>query len=67
MTRLELLRMKRTASSYGTPLTLAEQLELDRLEGELDDLRHGRGSTVDETRAGSLATPFLVTAVTYQG
>jgi hypothetical protein len=59
--------MKRTASSYGTPLTLAEQLELDRLEAELDDLRHGRSVAADETRAGSLVTPFLVTAVTYEG
>jgi hypothetical protein len=58
--------MKRTASSYGAPLTLLEHLELDRLEAEIDDLRHGRSVSADEPHAGSL-TPFLVTAVTYEG
>lgn len=67
MTRLDLLRMKRTASSYGAPLTLLEQLELERLEAEIDDLRHGRSVAGDEPREGSLVTPFLVTAVTYEG
>ena len=67
MTRLDLLRMKRTASSYGAPLTLLEQLELDRLEAELDDLRHGRSVVADQAHEGSLVTPFLVTAATYEG
>jgi hypothetical protein len=67
MTRLDLLRMKRTASSYGAPLTLLEQLELDRLEAEIDDLRHGRSVAADEPHGGSIATPFLVAAVTYEG
>jgi hypothetical protein len=42
MSRLDFLRMKRTASSYGLPLTFVEQLELERLEADLDDSRHGR-------------------------
>ncbi len=37
MSRLEFLRVKRAASSYGQPLTFFEQLELERLEAELSD------------------------------
>ncbi len=39
--------MRRAASSYGEPLTLLEELELARLEAELDDLRHGRTLDLD--------------------
>jgi len=42
--RLGLLRMKRAASSYGQGLTLLEQLELTRLEAELEDQRRGRSA-----------------------
>jgi hypothetical protein len=42
MSRLDLLRMKRDCASYGPPLTPYEQVELHRLEDELDDLRYGR-------------------------
>ncbi len=42
MSRLELLRFKSAASSYGQPLTFVEQLELERLEEELNDARQGR-------------------------
>ncbi len=41
MSRLEFLRVKRAASSYGQPLTFFEQLELERLEAELSDARLG--------------------------
>jgi hypothetical protein len=47
MSRLDLLRMKRTASSYGQSLTLLEQLELARLEADLDDQRLGRGADTE--------------------
>ncbi len=43
MTRLEMLQVKRCSSSYGPGLTPYEQLELARLESELDDKRLGRG------------------------
>jgi hypothetical protein len=42
MSRLDLLRMKRTAASYGQPLTMLEQIELNRLEADLEDRRLGR-------------------------
>ena len=44
MSRLDLLRMKRTASTYGQPLTLLEELELARLESDLADRRLGRAT-----------------------
>ncbi len=64
MSRLELLRMKRTASSYGASLTLLEQLELDRLEAELDEWRRGGGTERHPPHLGATAglapaTPFL--------
>jgi hypothetical protein len=50
MTRLDQLRMRRTVSSYGESLTFLEELELARLEAELDDLRRGRALDVDQRR-----------------
>jgi hypothetical protein len=39
-----MLQTKRCSSSYGPPLTPYEQLQLARLESDLDDKRLGRGS-----------------------
>ncbi len=50
MSRLDLLRMKRTASTYGQPLTLLEQLELARLEADLADRQLGRPLVAERPR-----------------
>jgi hypothetical protein len=39
-----MLQTKRCSSSYGPALTPYEQLQLARLESDLDDKRLGRGS-----------------------
>jgi hypothetical protein len=63
MARLDQLRMRRTASSYGEPLTFLEELELARIEAELDDLRRGRALDVDQRRPD----PALMTAAVSEG
>ncbi len=60
MTRLDQLRMRRAASSYGEPLTLLEELELARLEAELDDLRHGRRLDFDERHTHLALVPVVI-------
>jgi hypothetical protein len=58
--------MKRTASSYGASLTLLEQLELERLETELDEWRRG-GSAERRPPYGGAASHVPSSPFLYEG
>jgi hypothetical protein len=66
MSRIDLLRMERAASSYGEPLTFLEQLELARLEAEVEDQRRGWSADARTPRSDPLFNHPAVTLV-YEG
>ncbi len=67
MSRLDLLRMKRTASTYGQPLTLLEQLELARLEADLADRQLGRPSEAERPQSERRLGHDPAAAVLWEG
>ncbi len=67
MSRLDLLRMKRTASTYGQPLTLLEQLELARLEADLTDQRLGRAPEAERLQGERRLLHDPASAVLWEG